>query len=270
MPFFEAGTEVFLRDWQETVLRVVVRDSVLREKDPILGIVNFSLKDVFAESSEATGLYSLQEGIGFGLVSISTLFVQFSHLFRRINVSLLFKAVDAQLPKNLRGWDTGTVEILDPIKVTIDPDHQQTLGLMTKSLTLSTTDSTEKIPKSMAEGASDSGVIWNLEDTLRLPVYSRFNTALTFQFGSASNPAALASCWLKDLPDDEEQRIKIPVVVSKDLKQLRQNAINEVTAKTHDFTIVGWLETVVRIDRGLDPDHEKHAKSQARRHTYET
>jgi hypothetical protein len=49
MPFFEAGTEVFLRDWQETVLRVVVRDSVLREKDPILGIVNFPLKDVFTE-----------------------------------------------------------------------------------------------------------------------------------------------------------------------------------------------------------------------------
>ena len=69
MPFFEAGTEVFLRDWQETVLRVVVRDSVLREKDPILGIVNFSLKDVFTESSEVTGLYSLQEGVGFGLVS---------------------------------------------------------------------------------------------------------------------------------------------------------------------------------------------------------
>jgi len=68
MPFFEAGTEVFLRDWQETVLRVVVRDSALREKDAILGIVNFPLKDVFTESSEVTGLYSLQEGIGFGLV----------------------------------------------------------------------------------------------------------------------------------------------------------------------------------------------------------
>ena len=66
MPFFEAGTEVFLRDWQETVLRVVVRDSMVREKDPILGIVNFSLKDVFTEASEVNGLYSLQEGVGFG------------------------------------------------------------------------------------------------------------------------------------------------------------------------------------------------------------
>jgi hypothetical protein len=62
----------------------------------------------------------------------------------------------------------------------------------------------------MAEGASDSVVIWNLEDTLRLPVYSRYNTALTFQFGSASNPAALASLWLKDLPDDEERQYQDP------------------------------------------------------------
>ena len=193
-----------------------------------------------------------------------------SHLFRRINITLLFKAVDAQLPKHVRGWDTGTVEVLDPVKVTIDTDHQQAFGLKTKNLVLSTTDSTEKIPKAKAEGASDNVVIWNLEDTLRLPVYSRYNTALTFQFGSESNPAALASLWLKDLPDDEERPIKIPVVISKDLKQLRQNAINEITAKTHDFTIVGWLETVVRVDHGLDPDHEKYAKSQARRHTYET
>ena len=173
------------------------------------------------------------------------------------------------MPKTIRGWDTGTVEILNPVKVTIDTDYQQSFGLKTKNLILSTTDSTEKIPKSMVEGASDSEVTWNLEDTLRLPTYSRYNTALTFQFGSASKPAALASLWLKELADDEEQRIKIPVVVCEDLKQLRQNVINESTKKTHDFTIVGWLETVVRVDRGLDPDHEKHTKSQARRHTYE-
>ena len=27
MPFFEAGTEVFVRDWRKAVARVVVRDS---------------------------------------------------------------------------------------------------------------------------------------------------------------------------------------------------------------------------------------------------
>ncbi len=30
-PYFEAGTEVFVRDFKNTVVRVVVRDSRLRE-----------------------------------------------------------------------------------------------------------------------------------------------------------------------------------------------------------------------------------------------
>ena len=40
----------------------------LREKDPILGIVNLTLKDLFNESSEVTRLFAIQEGIGFGYV----------------------------------------------------------------------------------------------------------------------------------------------------------------------------------------------------------
>jgi hypothetical protein len=66
MPFFEAGTEVFIRDWQRTVVRVVVRDSRLREKDPILGIVNLPLAELLSDASEVTGLYSIQEGVGYG------------------------------------------------------------------------------------------------------------------------------------------------------------------------------------------------------------
>jgi len=38
----------------------------LREKDPILGIVDIKLLELFTESSEVTRLYSIQEGIGFG------------------------------------------------------------------------------------------------------------------------------------------------------------------------------------------------------------
>ena len=69
MPFFEAGTERFIRDWQNTIVRLVVRDSRLREKDPILGIVNLNLSDIFQEGSEITRMYSITEGIGFGYVS---------------------------------------------------------------------------------------------------------------------------------------------------------------------------------------------------------
>ena len=65
-PFFEAGTEVFVRDFENTVVRVVIRDSRLREADPILGIVSVRLSEVFAESSSVTQTYAIVEGIGFG------------------------------------------------------------------------------------------------------------------------------------------------------------------------------------------------------------
>jgi hypothetical protein len=57
-------------------------------QDPILGIVNLPLADIFANSSEVTKLYSLQDGVGFGKVSIS----------------ILWKSIKVELPKELSGW----------------------------------------------------------------------------------------------------------------------------------------------------------------------
>ena len=83
MPYFEAGTERFVRDWRETVVRVQVRDARsafsfsetsfchanvhlgrVRESDPVLGIVTVKLSELFKNSSEVTRLFSLQEGVG--------------------------------------------------------------------------------------------------------------------------------------------------------------------------------------------------------------
>lgn len=42
----------------------------LRERDPILGIVNLELKHLLQDASEVTRLFALEEGIGFGYVQI--------------------------------------------------------------------------------------------------------------------------------------------------------------------------------------------------------
>lgn len=86
-PYFEAGTEIFLRDWTNTRLNVVVRNAKLREQDPILGIVDLDLSELFQHASQVTGLYAIQDGQGFG----------------RVNISVLFKAVELELSRNLRG-----------------------------------------------------------------------------------------------------------------------------------------------------------------------
>ena len=57
---------MFIRNWEDTVVRVVIRDSRLREADPILGIVSVRLSEVFAEASSVTQMYAITEGIGFG------------------------------------------------------------------------------------------------------------------------------------------------------------------------------------------------------------
>ncbi|KIY63684.1 hypothetical protein CYLTODRAFT_493697 [Cylindrobasidium torrendii FP15055 ss-10] len=278
MPFFEAGTEKFIRDWESTVVRLVVRDSRLREKDPILGVVNLKLKDLFAGSSEVTRLFSLTEGIGFG----------------RMNVSLLFRGVNCKLPPAALGWDTGTVEILAPISLDISapvessPSQLSPSKLSSAKLVLSTTDSSETVPASSSPASTGSDIVWDsFDDILRLPVYSRYSTSLTFEVTGGSflrkSAMGMAVLWLKDLTDDIEQDIEIPLVVSKDLRQLRQNVVyelegegilkgrmHEAVAKTHDVHVVGYIRTRIRLSRGLDEDHEKHAKTQARRHAFET
>ncbi|KEP50963.1 hypothetical protein V565_070100 [Rhizoctonia solani 123E] len=254
-PFFEAGTETFVRDWQNTVVRVVVRDSRLRERDPILGIVSLDLKDLLKDASEVTRMFALEEGIGYG----------------RMNLSVLFKAVDAKLPRNMLGWDTGTVELLSAITITPEPNANGRIPSKPTKLRVSTTDSTEVIAPKTAT-LSDGIVSYNI-DKLRLPVYSRYASSCVFEFGGGGivggAPDAIAVLWLKDLVGDEETNVRIPVVVGKDLRQLRQNVLNEQAKKTHEYEIVGWLTAKMRLDQGLDEDHEKHAASQARRHAFE-
>ncbi|KAF8513153.1 hypothetical protein BU17DRAFT_77267 [Hysterangium stoloniferum] len=257
MPFFEAGTDRFIRDWQSTVVRLVVRDSRLREKDPILGIVNLNLKDLFRSGSEVSRLFAITEGIGFG----------------RMNVSVLFRSVNVKLPRSLLGWDTCTVEILGPIMLTMNSDASA-LRPETKYLTVFTTDSKRHVPASAAEN-KDGVVTWKI-DRLRLPVYNRYSSSLNFEIGKHSvlpgqgGTDALAVVWLKDLVDDEETDVDIPLVITKDLKQLRQNVLNDFTASTHDYEVVGHIRTRIKLDSGLDQDHEFHATTQSRRHAFET
>jgi hypothetical protein len=172
-----------------------------------------------------------------------------------MNVSLLFRGVNAQLPRESLGWDTGTVEILSPISLSINSTESD-FRAQAKNIMLSTTDSTERIPAS-AGNVKDGSVTWKI-DQVRLPVYSRYASSLTFEIGASSSlvgsrkPDALAVLWLQDLVDDEEKDIEIPVVVGKDLRQLRQNVLNDFTAKTHEYRVVGHIRTRVKLDSGLD------------------
>ncbi|WWD22673.1 hypothetical protein CI109_107166 [Kwoniella shandongensis] len=257
-PYFEAGTEVFVRDFENTVVRVVIRDSRLREADPILGIISVRLSEVFSEASSVTQVYALTEGVGFG----------------KANISFAFRGMQTTLPPNMRGWDTGTLEVSD---VSFTAKNTQLFEPKATRLRVVTSEQVETLPKKEAELQGNS-IIWDM-DMLRMPVYSRYQSSVVFEIGKGGGalaavgvgvkPDAIAVLWMQDLTDDVEQEVRIPVFVGPDLTNLRQNAINDQTKKFHEFEVVGELTARIKLDSGLDEDHEKLNQSQSRRHAQE-
>jgi len=97
-PFFNAGIERFIPDWQNAEVYVTVRDARVKEDDPLLGIVHLSLSDIFKERSQINGFYPLMGGVGFG----------------RIRLSMVWRSVQLQAPPNELGWNYGTLVNIIP------------------------------------------------------------------------------------------------------------------------------------------------------------
>ncbi|KAJ1583998.1 hypothetical protein NDA11_002032 [Ustilago hordei] len=234
MPFYEAGTETFIRDWTRTEVRLAVRDARLREHDPIMGIVSIDLTEVFSESSQMTQSFSLQDGVGFG----------------KVHASLMFRSIKAQLPKPLLGWDTATVELLSEIQ--IEGDEK----LKSEKIKVSTGDDTQKIYPGQR-------IPDDAETLVRLPVYDRYSSLLTFDLGGGGlaigplggKPDAVAVAGLRDYADGEIYDLELDIMSGDNLGTLKRNYINEQAHKTHPFEVVGKLRVKIRIDAGLDDDH---------------
>ncbi|CED85542.1 Ca2-dependent lipid-binding protein CLB1/vesicle protein vp115/Granuphilin A, contains C2 domain [Phaffia rhodozyma] len=256
MPFYMDFSEHFVRDWKTSVVQFVVRDAAWYEQDPILGIVVLNLQDLFEKSSETTELFPMHDGEGSG----------------SIHVSLHFSGFKMDLPANLSGLETGSVWLCSPIVLDIFPSHQ---GLVKdlKFLRLATHDTTEKLSKKEAT-VEGTRITWDIE-SIRLPVFNRFQTNLSFQFlesrslGVGKKLNGISSLWLQELVDRETRQVRLPIIIGENIVQLRQNYLNEFCAKHHEYEIVGWLSTTVRFDPGLDRQHETQCKTQAQRHAYE-
>ena len=125
------------------------------------------------------------------------------------------------------GWDTGTVEILSDIR--FEPTAGNDTNLPSQKLKIFTSDADFKISSKDAR-VEGNAVVWSLEEPLRVPAYDRYASALVFELGSSSGVLgigggadAVATLWLQELLDDEEQEIKIPVITGKNLNRLRQH-----------------------------------------------
>ena len=95
---------------------------------------------------------------------------------------------------------------------------------------MSTTDDSFKIPASAAQEQEGGKVVWDVPvERIRLPVYNRYASAVLFEIGSGgigplgASSDYVAMYWLKDIVDNEETEIRVPVLRCKKLKQVRQN-----------------------------------------------
>ncbi|KAK3364593.1 hypothetical protein B0T25DRAFT_530591 [Lasiosphaeria hispida] len=243
-PFFNAGTERFVKDWRSTEVIIAVRDSREGENDPLLGIIYLPLRRVFEKRSQVMGMYPLAGGIGYG----------------RARISMVWRSVELNMPRELTGWDYGTLEVKAPIKVTERGIHEELKGCKLKLKT--------KIGKAKMYTREGEGGIWapkhrKDEEGVFLGVIKRYATPLVIEFKKSSfmtedNPA-LAVLWVGEFPDEEEKTVRLAVWRGgkKQLKRARSCA--DYKGLEEGEEPLGEIELVVRFWRGLSGYHKGYA-----------
>jgi len=220
-----------VRDIRTSEIHISVRDSRVHEDDPLLGIIHLPLAKIFEKRSQVNGFYPLAGGIGYG----------------RARVSLVFRPIQLQAPRQMLGWDYGTVEVGSEVKAINLSKELEGLRL--------------KVRIGSAKGkmqTNSHGEGWKSKSgrSIKLAVRKRYCTALVVEFRAASSlrdhTPAFAVLWLKDIPDDEEQTLKIPVWKG-DLKRAENNCLPECGDK------VGEIELKISFWSGLGAYHSKLA-----------
>ncbi|CCG83320.1 Putative uncharacterized protein B5O22.140 [Taphrina deformans PYCC 5710] len=263
-PIFNAQTERFVRDWRTAIFTITCRNSVHREHDPILGAITLKLSEVLQTSSQNTAIYALDGGMGYG----------------RITVSVLFRSIDLQLPRNMLGWDLGSLEILGE-RISVMDDNGMFSGAR---ISIHTDVGRGTIQRHWIEdGAGKQGTSWNLkrvrEDNLDMqkhrvliPVRRRYQAPIRLEFFNKGNrkPTAYAIYWLTDLIDNAETALSLPVYRTPMPKQMTQNYISNIEQSKIDSNKVGTIKLTVRFKMGMDDTHTQWMKTNYDRETYES
>ncbi|TVY78552.1 Meiotically up-regulated protein [Lachnellula suecica] len=262
-PIFNAQTERFVRDWRTAVFTISCRNSVHREHDSILGAITLKLSEVLQTSSQKTAVYALDGGMGYG----------------RIMVSVLFRSVDLRLPKNMLGWDLGSLEILGD-KVSVE--HDEAGYLSSTRIVLHTDVGKGSISRRWIDKDAN-GTSWDLKrvregendmqkNRVLIPVRRRYQTPVKIEFFNASSrkPIAYAVYWLCDLVDNTETVLELPVYKTPMPKQMTQNYISNIEGDSIKSERIATVKMTVRFKMGMDNSHRQWFKTNDDRESYES
>ncbi|EPS43590.1 hypothetical protein H072_2387 [Dactylellina haptotyla CBS 200.50] len=253
-PMFSAAVERYVRDWRNTVITVSARDSRHREHDPLLGVCSIKLSEALQTSSTVTRLYALDGGIGYGMVQLS----------------ILFRSVSLQVPRNLLGWDIGSIELMDDLMTATGPGAQE---LMNSRIVMSTDCDSNKVPRRLC--SNNDGVAWNLNGlTVRIPVRQRYGSSLKMEFYSRRSRKPIAYCiyWLNEIIDNQTTKLSLPVWKTKDTNALTQNNISSKDINLRENINAEQIATfnvTLRFKDGLDESHRSYMDSNDDRETFD-
>jgi hypothetical protein len=238
-PFFNAGTERFIRDWRTTEVMISVRDSTEAENDALLGIIYLPLGKVFAKRSQVMETYRLVGGIGFG----------------RARISMVFRSVELDLPKELLGWDYGTVEIKGPIR--LKSGHQS--DLQSNRIKVRSNMTRAKMSTINGEWHEKHG-----RDSVFLPCRNRYAMPLIFEFRKSSlgpdSTTAFAIFWMQDIADEEEQTISIKVWRGGQKNLKRASTCSGYQGLEEGEQPLDDIEVTLKFWHGLSGYHKRFAQ----------
>jgi len=249
-PIFAAEVERYIRDWRTAVITVGVRDSRYREHDPLIGACVLKLSEVLQTSSQVTRVYALDGGCGYGMITLS----------------LLFRSSTLQLPKNLLGWDVGSIEIMKD-RMAMSGRAQQELAKC--RLGFETDVGKAKVPRSwIVDGGWDLG-----GHVVRLPVRQRYGSSFVVEFHAKlqRKPVAYSVFWLNDIIDNETTDLRLPIWKTKDALQLTQNYMENPRDRSHiNAEQIGEFHITLRFKMGMDESHRTYIETDDDRETLDT
>lgn len=235
-PFFNASTEKFIRDWRTTEIILSIRDARVHENDPLLGVVYLPLAKLFHQRSQFVDTFPLVGGIGFG----------------RARISVVFRSIELQAPKELLGWDYGTLDIKSPVQVkgTLPADIQKL------RIKLHTSISRAKMQAAGGEWSLKHG-----KKQVFLAVRKRYSTPLVIEFrkstlGADSTPA-FGVLWLADIPDEEETTITVSVWKGGKENFKHATSCCEYNGLHDGEKPLGEIELTMKLWRGLSGYHQR-------------
>ena len=166
---------------------------------------------------------------------------------------MVFRSIELQAPRELLGWNFGTVEITSSI--TSKDLSSDLSGLRIK---LRTTVNRGKMYHAVSE---DRSTRWTgkHDRPVRLAVRKRYCSCLMIEFrkntiGKDKTPA-FAVLWLKDIPDEEELTKTLTVWKADGdvLKRAEANCIDECGER------MGSIDVTLKYHRGLGAYHHRLA-----------